>query len=449
MNIIIVFYVASGVLQPTLIEVLTYNGACEKTTMLFILPNYIGMSLGVLSNLGSIRKGKIRWGRMITLILVDLCSGILCFTGLVSAGSAIFTVVYSSVTVYTALFSWFFFGRPLHFMQWSGVFFVMLGLVSSSYGSSFGSEDDVGIGIIMIMVGSMFHSLSYIVSESILKSDHAISPEFLGSILGIAGCIVFGTWELAYTLPRFQKLIIDEIAAHNGDDTTIIFTYFTLSVVNCIHSVCLFHTIKNVGSTTTGIFKGVISVLVFIISHFAFCSIQQSQCFTIAKGLSLVVVVIGVLMYSSFQIEPNVAKQGRKDLMSKASTIWFEGNRDGIEALAIKNTSKNHNAHIHLHTHSTNSGHGTNTNSLSNHGGNNTNNTSHVSGGSRPRSPRDHIIPRASGSNSTKFMARQRAITPTLLPLPPPLKETQPLNGGATNSKVGHISYQTENTPLV
>ena len=329
LGILLCFYVLTGVLQPTLIEVLTYNGACEKTTFLFILPTYVGMTLSVLSDLDSLKHGKIRWTRISTLVLIDLCSGILCFTGLVSAGSAIFTVVYSSVTVYTALFSWLFFGRQLHYMQWGGVCLVMLGLISSSFGSSAGTEDseDVGLGILMIMVGSMFHSLYYIVSESILKDDDPIAPEFLGTFQGLFGTAVFGMWQLVYTFPRWNTLISDEIAAHNGDFSIIAVTYVGLVVVNFVHGVCFFHMLKMVGSTTTGVLKGVISVLVFIISHFAFCSLQKSQCFTISKGLSLVVVVLGVACYSIYKAEkvvvPAELAPKRKDLLSKVSTIWF------------------------------------------------------------------------------------------------------------------------------
>ena len=47
-------YVASGTLQPILIEVLTYNGACEKSTFLFILPTYVGMSMSLLSNMDAL-----------------------------------------------------------------------------------------------------------------------------------------------------------------------------------------------------------------------------------------------------------------------------------------------------------------------------------------------------------------------------------------------------------
>ena len=311
---LLVLYVASGTLQPILIEVLTYNGACEKSTFLFILPTYVGMSMSILCNMEALKHGKIRWPKMGLLAVIELCSAALCFTGLICAGSAVFTVIYSSVTVYTALFSRLFFGRELHYMQWGGVFMVMLGLTSSSIGASFGGgegEEDTGIGIIMIIIGSMFHSLVYILSESILKSDDPVAPEFLGSFMGFVGVFVFGLWQVFYTIPRFQDLILDEIDAHDGDLRVIITTYILLVIINFIHGLCFYHLIKSVGSTTTGILKGVQSVMVFVISHFAFCAFQRSQCFTTSKGASLVVVVCGVSCYSVYKLDtPIVAING-------------------------------------------------------------------------------------------------------------------------------------------
>ena len=145
-------------------------------------------------------------------------------------------------------------------------------------------------------------------------------------------------WQLVYTFPRWDTLISDEIAAHNGDFSIIAVTYVGLVVVNFVHGVCFFHMLKMVGSTTTGVLKGVISVLVFIISHFAFCSLQSSQCFSISKGLSLVVVVLGVACYSIYKVEkivvPVELAPKRKDLLSKVSTIWLH-NGSSTELLRL------------------------------------------------------------------------------------------------------------------
>lgn len=303
--LLLAMYVSSGVLQPVLVEVLTYNGACERSTLLYVLPNYIGMSLSIFANYTKgTRQGTIRWGTITALSLTDVISCYLNFSGLVNAGSLIFTVIYSSVTVYTALFAYLFLGRRLHALQWVAVFVIMVGLITGGLGATFMGGQDVILGIVQILIGSMFHSMTYIISEYLLvKTEDPIAPELMGSILGLFGIVIFGIWQAVYTIPNFQHLVIDNIAAKNGDINVIFTTLSILIVVNFIHAFCFFHLLNLVGSTTTGVMKGVQSVLVFGISHFAFCSYQQSQCFTLAKAFSLCIVVCGVILYSTFKIE--------------------------------------------------------------------------------------------------------------------------------------------------
>lgn len=302
--LILAAYISSGVCQPILIEVLSYNGACEISTMLYVLPNYIGMSLSCLVNCkNSCKQGKIQWTTVCILSSLDIVSQYLNFSGLVNAGSLIFTVIYSSVTVYTAIFSYIFLNRQLHRMQWISVVIIMLGLTAGGLGAAEIGGADVWLGVIQIFIGSMFHSLTYILSEFLLKSSiDPIVPEMLSTLIGVFGVIVFGLWQLIYTIPNYQILIIDNIALKGGNTHVIIATVIILIAVNFIHAVCFFNLLEIVGSTTTGVLKGVQSVLVFATSHFAFCSFQKSQCFTPEKGLSLLLVCIGVIVYSSFKI---------------------------------------------------------------------------------------------------------------------------------------------------
>ena len=309
--LILAAYIASGVCQPVLIELLAYNGMCEKNTMLYILPNYIGMSLSFLMNFrNSWRQGKIQWTTIVILSSVDILSQYLNFSGLVNAGSLIFTVIYSSVTVYTAIFSYVFLNRQLHSMQWIAVFLIMLGLIFGGRGAAELGGRDVSLGVIQIFIGSMFHSLTYILSEFLLKNaSEPIAPEMLSTLMGLGGFIVFSLWQIIYTFPNFQVLVVDSIASKHGNIHVITFTVIILIVVNFIHAICFFNLLEIVGSTTTGVLKGVQSVLVFGISHFAFCSFQKSQCFTPEKGVSLFIVVFGVLLYSTFKIGKKVEEE--------------------------------------------------------------------------------------------------------------------------------------------
>jgi len=252
--LILAAYIASGVCQPVLIELLAYNGMCEKNTMLYVLPNYIGMSLSFLMNFrNSCRQGKIQWTTIIILSSVDIISQYLNFSGLVNAGSLIFTVIYSSVTVYTAIFSCVFLNRQLHSMQWIAVFLIMLGLIFGGRGAAQLGGEDVWLGVIQIFIGSMFHSLTYILSEFLLKNaTDPIAPEMLSTLMGLSGVIVFGVWQVIYTIPNFQVLIVDSIASKHGSINVIIFTVIILTLVNFIHAICFFNLLEIVGSTTTG-----------------------------------------------------------------------------------------------------------------------------------------------------------------------------------------------------
>jgi hypothetical protein len=92
--------------------------------------------------------------------------------------------------------------------------------------------------------------------------------------------------------------VVDNVAAHHGNSRTIMAAYLALTIAGCVNSTCLFRLLHRAGSATTGIIKGLQSVLTFVTSHYAFCHTQPAQCFTPVKGASLVIVLCGVILYS-------------------------------------------------------------------------------------------------------------------------------------------------------
>jgi drug/metabolite transporter (DMT)-like permease len=302
---ILFFYVVSGVLQPIVLEVLNYNGSCAHTTMLFVLPNYLGMSMVYFAPqnkeyqaTNGVNSNNVR--SVALLCFLDIVSQTLNLTGLVYAGSLLFTILYSSCTLWTAIFSYVILNRSLHPMQWISCITVVCGLALASLGSL--SEGEYVIeGGAMILTGSIIHSLTYILSEKIMvQINDPISPESISYTMGLFGTVVYSSWQIFYTIPNFKVLVADQIVQHNGNVTVIICSFLLLIFINFVHAYCFFNLLGSIGATTTGVLKGVQTVIVFIASHFAFCSLQESQCFTNEKGLSLIVVVIGVLGYSYF-----------------------------------------------------------------------------------------------------------------------------------------------------
>ena len=285
--------------MPLLIEFINISGGCEKSTFLITLPTSLGMSFSIITNWPAHKIGIIRWRSVFVIAFFNILSDVLNLNGLLYAGSAIFTVIYSSVTVYNAIFAHIILNKHLHFFQWCGVLIVTLGLALTSLGTS-NDGKDVFFGICLILVGSMTHSSTYIMSEiSLVRTESPIAPQLLCTLLGSIQSIVIICWQIYYTLPKYDQKITQEIRLHNGNIYYIILAYVLLSTAAMVHSLCFFILLGQMGSTSTGITKAVQSAIVFVSSHFAYCSTQKSQCFSTLKGISLTVVLFGVLLYSS------------------------------------------------------------------------------------------------------------------------------------------------------
>lgn len=291
-------FVATGVFIPLLIVEISINGGCARETLLIILPNSIGMCFPIL--FAPDFSGVVRWRTLFLAGFIEACSQVLVMNGLLMAGSALYTVSYSSVTIFTAIFASCFLHNRLTIIQWVGVVIVVCGLTLVTVGA--GDEGKlISYGIVLILIGAAMHSMNYILCEHMLSHQQSpVRPTYLSFLLGLVSLSLNLLWQLFYTYPRRQRLIYDSITAANGNGNVIAICYAFLTAFAAAHAYCFFNLLGSVGSTTTGLCKAAQSVLTFCLSHILFCSVQDSQCFTTGKGLSLVVVLCGVLLYSFF-----------------------------------------------------------------------------------------------------------------------------------------------------
>jgi hypothetical protein len=121
------------------------------------------------------------------------------------------------------------------------------------------------------------------------------------AIQGLVACLVFLLWQLLYTLPRFESLILAEM---KSSGTTLIQALMILTLIslsNLLHSVTFYQTLKDFpgGATSAGVLKGLQAVLVFLVSSVLLCGRigGLEMCWTQTKLLSLMVVVFGILLY--------------------------------------------------------------------------------------------------------------------------------------------------------
>jgi drug/metabolite transporter (DMT)-like permease len=234
----------------------------------------------------------------------DIVCTVANYTGASLAGPTIFSIVYSSVTIWTALFSQLFLKRRLRRWQWIAIVAVFVGLAMTATGSLQleDQDNDVSVGFLLILVGSAMHALTYIMSEGIMTvSKETLSVRENNAIQSAVAATTLGLWQLVYTLPRWEEKIQRPMEAAETTSLHAAGVMLAFALSNLVHSSTFFYTLRHFpgGSTSAGVMKGLQAVLVFVVTHFAYCGRTggPEMCFTRQQFLSLVTVSGGVMAY--------------------------------------------------------------------------------------------------------------------------------------------------------
>lgn len=335
-------YIVTGVLQPTFIDYLRLNHLLgHKLLLLPTLANVSGMALcGILTsnasweNFWNSLKMSPRLKKMILLTAcVDLISGMCLTFGLLLTGGAIFVVLYNSCPAWTALLTKFVLGKKLNGLQISGVFVVCLGLVINVLGSQIemiirsDKEETVTkgkdsrnlteeqnaltyyavLGSMIVLVGSMLHSLMFILSDmsmSSVTSDHSPSAlsvpgEIFSCCLGSLETIFMTFWVVVgVSIYGFDD--DDRLESHESVPVHMAaMGFISLVFVDLLHAVAFFTLLKNLGAMASALLKGVQAIVVIALSAVFYCPIEESQCLTWLKALSATIVLSGVVGYGA------------------------------------------------------------------------------------------------------------------------------------------------------
>jgi drug/metabolite transporter (DMT)-like permease len=301
--ILVTVYVLSGCSQPLLVTVLRQAGLADPSCQLYMLFYYLGPASAIFM----VIKDHLVWPSKITIMkacgisLFDIGAQTMNYTGASMAGPTIFSIIYSSVTIWAALYSQVFLGRLMDVSQWAAVVAVFAGLVLTATDSI---ELGPGVlhGAMLVAVGSSLHGLFYVMSESVMTNgDERLSVEHNCAVQGITASFCFLVWQMVYTLPRFDDKIWEpmQLAGTSIWKGLGLLTLFAL--VSFLHSITFFHTLRHLpgGSTSAAVFKGLQAVLVFVFTDWAYCGRfgGEEMCFSRSKFISLVTVAGGVLWY--------------------------------------------------------------------------------------------------------------------------------------------------------
>ncbi|ESU35483.1 Hypothetical protein DHA2_30448 [Giardia duodenalis] len=303
--LLVVIYVVTGIFQPIVLDLISRMGGAEKQAFLFPIPNSMGMAL-----LMAIPTRKSHYSRraslykfpkeIIVMTLIDVSATTLTLFGQLMIGSGLYIIVYSSLTIWSAIGSLLLLKRHFTWPMWMGVVVVTIGLMISGVGAftTFGLSTLIGMAV--TLVGTILHSGVYWVSEYFcLHKEYPIHSTFLAGYMGIFGVAIFLSYVTGYTIPRWEALFVQPMEAGGGSYWKILSTYLLLILIDWAHLYAQFTAVVAVGSVIVGINKAISSIGVFVLSHFLFCEVDSSECIDLFKILSLCFVISGVIIYTT------------------------------------------------------------------------------------------------------------------------------------------------------
>ncbi|GFH48285.1 hypothetical protein CTEN210_04760 [Chaetoceros tenuissimus] len=271
---------------------------------------------------------------------VDLLSGMLLTGGLLLTGGQIFVILYNSCPAWTALLSRFVLKKMLTAAQLLGVILVCSGLILNVVSSQMQlSENEtkdnnqvkvgntqsflVVIGSITVLLGSLLHSLMFVLSDMSMSTVHqyeedrshqenyssshakrnlnsgmSVTGEVWSCCLGSIESIFMMLWVSGgMIIYGFQDASESDIETNTIPWNKSIFGFVALVFVDAVHAGAFFTLLKNLGAVASALLKGVQAIVVIALSSILYCPTEASQCLTLMKAVSAIVVLAGVVTY--------------------------------------------------------------------------------------------------------------------------------------------------------
>ena len=307
-----VIHIATALLQPTLTDEIRYSGGAGHIgwppTLLATLANALAMASLMVLATGSVRRtlcscsgsGPIR--SILFATALDFSSGCLLTTGLLMLGSGIFVVIYSSTTVWTALWARCS-GQVLAPGRWAGVVLVTIGMVlgaSSNFSDAAGDSvatTSLFLGCAATLLGTMLHAAMFVYSEIAIKQA-GIELLLLCASMGTIETCLLVVWNAGIFSIHGVDLYLPADPSIGISASQLALLYACLTSTNAIHAWSFFNMLDKVGAVTSVVMKGLQLVLVFAFSVVYFCKFQSSRCFAWSKAAGVSVVVVGLLVYA-------------------------------------------------------------------------------------------------------------------------------------------------------
>jgi drug/metabolite transporter (DMT)-like permease len=299
----IVSYIGTALAITITKQYLSIYGVSDQSTLLVTQVTFLAYTIAGTDLFGSTapptppKSPKESSSFYIALYVAALIIGTaLLNIGLSMTGSGIYQVLYSSVTIDTAIISYFTLGKKKNFIQICGILTIFLGLAWIPYLTTSGADSkQVLFGSLITILGTIFIAITYILDELIVTNYDRfhLTDKDLCFQTGFLCLVTLFVYQYVVIWPNWTK-----VTSSITDWRMVLILLAFQLVSNGFKSVAYYVLINSIGSVGCGVLQGLISVGVFGTSAYLFCSIQTYQCFTIYKGFSSLFVVVGIISYS-------------------------------------------------------------------------------------------------------------------------------------------------------
>jgi len=283
-------------------QAIVYRGAGAARSSLLLLPGDIANAVWYFKHRQLPKVTAIPYFSVFLVAIALFVGKGLGTVGLAYSGSGLYVVIYSSATLWSALFSFVLYKQRFSFWQIVAMLIVFCGLCvttlkASSAPGKEGSAGGGGVayGILVTVASACLQSLALVYFKQVTKGLHFSTSNFL---LGSYGLLFDVMYIAAVTVPSWDELIAQPVAQKGNHITEIIVLYFGSTLINVAKSWGWGTTLQTGGPVVLGLLQACKSIAIFFLSAVLYCATQESQCYTLEKAVATVLVVGGVTMFS-------------------------------------------------------------------------------------------------------------------------------------------------------
>ncbi|KAG2447117.1 hypothetical protein HYH02_007863 [Chlamydomonas schloesseri] len=336
-------YLCTGTSLAVLGQVVYDQGAADPATQLIAWTKYactFVLSLVVqLASKRSTGRGaaplteassrKAMWLTLAVGLLDTVAYGLNCM-GFALCGSSLSMVVFAaSGQVFTALTRRLLLGKTMTGGQTLGVGLVAVGLVVRSAptlhktfvaqgaaggAAGGGSAMDVAVamvkslsadrgmaaGVGLVVLSALGYSLLGCLYEWLSAvQGPAMSHAKVATTTSLIGLVATSAFQLAYTRPRWQEMVVQRMAARGLTWWPVVRLYGVFGALFTVHGLVQGVVLQRSGATAVGIVSACRASAVAVASGFMFCRPEAAQqCLTPATSTSAAIVTGGALLWS-------------------------------------------------------------------------------------------------------------------------------------------------------